>query len=80
MVCGGTAVAVAAIVGQESEAGSTARLLADSISLLGHKANAGGFRRHVNLLDAAFSEQAAFEPLTLHQISVRSELVSGWES
>ncbi len=41
MVWGGSAVAVAAMVGYEAAAPSVGRLLANSISLLGHKTGAG---------------------------------------
>jgi hypothetical protein len=41
MVWGGSAVAVAAMVGYEAAAPSVGRLLANSISLLGHKTDAG---------------------------------------
>jgi hypothetical protein len=42
-VWGGSAVAVAAMVGYEAASASIGRLLADSISLLGNKASGGGF-------------------------------------
>src|SRR5258708_1723089 len=75
MVWGGRAVAVAAMVGYEAAAASVGRLLADSISLLGHEAGAASPPR-TSYFDAAFPRQAAFEPITLHQFLARSELVS----
>src|SRR5713226_4941817 len=75
MVWGGRAVAVAAMVGYEAAAASVGRLLADSISLLGHEAGAASPPR-TSYFDAAFPRQAAFEPMTLHQFFARSELVS----
>src|SRR5712664_846470 len=75
MVWGGRAVAVAAMVGYEAAAASVGRLLADSISLLGHEAGAASPPR-TSYFDAAFPRQAAFEPMTLHQFLARSELVS----
>src|SRR5260370_5670769 len=75
MVWGGRAVAVAAMVGYEAAAASVGRLLADSISLLGHEAGAASPPR-TSYFDAAFPRQAAFEHMTLHQFLARSELVS----
>src|SRR5258708_9355167 len=75
MVWGGRAVAVAAMVGYEAAAASVGRLLADSISLLGHEAGAASPPR-TSYFDAAFPRQAAFEHMTLHQFFARSELVS----
>src|SRR6266513_2958492 len=62
MVWGGSAVAVAAMVGYESAAASVGRLRADSINLLGHKTSVVSSPPH-NRLDAAFPRQAAFEPI-----------------
>src|SRR5260370_8939994 len=75
MVWGGRAVAVAAMVGYEAAAASVGRLLADSISLLGHEAGAASPPR-TSYFDAAFPRQAAFEHMPLHQFLARSELVS----
>src|SRR5260370_24627399 len=75
MVWGGRAVAVAAMVGYEAAAASVGRLLADSISLLGHEAGAASPPR-TSYFDAAFPRQAAFEHMTLQQFLARSELVS----
>src|SRR5260370_8783350 len=75
MVWGGSGVAVEAMVGYEAVAASVGRLLADSISLLGHEAGAASPPR-TSYFDAAFPRQAAFEHMTLHQFLARSELVS----
>src|SRR5258708_7986416 len=75
MVWGGRAVAVAAMVGYEAAAASVGRLLADSISLLGHEAGAAS-PPLTSYFDAAVPRQAAFEHMALHQFFACSELLS----